>query len=785
MDHNNISDGTNPDFNELLATYTQHWKWFLLSLFLCVALALAYIKYATPKYAATGTIQIIEEKNAGGIDVFQELGILSNSKNNVEDEIQILTSRSNFIEVVNNLNLNIRIIALGNIRKSEIYKNPPININFIAEDTLVNKANIDLYITLDSDTSFTFQEEEEDSSKSFAFGNNVPTSVGNIVITPNIPFFENYKGREILVQIRPVSTIAQAYKKRLEANLADDFSSIVSLYLEDSKRQKAMDIINNLVGIYNQNSITDKKTIADKTANFIDERIADISTNLSSVDQTAQDFKSDRGLTDIAAQSNINLNVGAANQQELANTQTQMNIAASMKDLVDQEGDYEVLPANIGLNDPTIANTTQQYNQLVLERERLLKSSNAKNPVIVNLDQQLEGLRNTMQSSLNSTVNNLGLRVNTLSGQQAIINSRIYSAPKNERALRDITRRQQTTESLYLYLLQKKEEAQVAAASTAPKSKIIDRAFAPSPGPVAPRKKVVLLASIIMGLLIPFGIFYIKDLLDNKVENMNGVEKLVTDIPILGELPRLTRKDRHLIDSADRSVLAEALRIIRTNLDYLIKTKRSKGGSKGNKIFITSGLSGEGKTFLSTNLSVILSSSGKKVLLIGADVRNPKFDQFFSGDNFGKKIRKSGGKEKGLTEFLLEKNLEMKDIAKTMEISNNTFDVIYSGAIPPNPAELLLNDRMNVILEEASLRYDYVIVDTAPLLLVTDTLLINSLADHMIYVVRANQTEEKTLQFPIKLQNEGKIKGLSFVVNDVRLNNLGYGGKYGYGYGNK
>jgi capsular exopolysaccharide synthesis family protein len=277
-------------------------------------------------------------------------------------------------------------------------------------------------------------------------------------------------------------------------------------------------------------------------------------------------------------------------------------------------------------------------------------------------------------------------------------------------------------------------------------------------------------------------VIYAKDLLDNKIHNMSSLEKVTTDTPIIGEIPKLSGKDEKMVVNEDRSVLAESLRIIRTNLDYLINSKKSQG-AKNNLIFITSSVSGEGKTFLSSNLSMILASTNKKVLLIGADIRNPKIYTFFTGSNVDKMKKPSRNKDAGLTEYLHDNTLTSKDIINPMLVHHNTIDVIYSGRIPPNPAELLLNKRIKDLFEEVAYKYDYVIVDTAPLMVVTDTLLITEYADHLIYVTRAGVTETNAVGYPLKLQEEGKIKGLCFVVNDVKSTDLGYGGKYGYGYG--
>ncbi|TMM53775.1 polysaccharide biosynthesis tyrosine autokinase [Maribacter algarum] len=780
LDSQNPTD-KNIDLKEVISGYTKYWKWFVFSGILALILASVYIRYTTPQYAAAAKIQILEDENSSsGLSAFSDLDVLGGGKNKVIDEIELIGSRSNFIDVVKELRLNTKIRVLGNVISTELYNNPPINLNFIAEDSTVNNANFDFYITLSSSTTFGYSEEEDKPVKVYSFGKNISTPMGDIVITPNIESFDKYKDEKLQVSVRPVDMVALGYRSKMNIVNSDDKSNIVDISLEDPIKEKAINIVNSLIKVYNESAVKDKQIIADKTSKFIDDRIAAIYGSLSNVDQDAQDFKTGQGVVDIPVETNINLSAGVANQQELAAARNQLNMAASMSNLVDSQKGYEVLPANLG--DPATNSAIAQYNKLVSERKRLLESSNEKNPIIVNLDQQLDGLKGSLSSSLKSTVDNYSLTVNSLSGQQARFNSKVYSSPKNERALREITRKQQTTEQLYLYLLTKREESQIAVASKEPKSKTIDSGYSVSRFPVSPRKNLVYLASLIFGLLIPFSVIYGKDLLDTKVHNMNSLEKLTTDTPVLGEIPKLSSKEDKLVIKEDRSVLAESLRIIRTNLDYLIKTKMSKEG-KNNVIFVTSSVPGEGKTFLSTNLSMILASTNKKVLLIGADIRNPKIYTFFTGSNVDKMSKPSRNKDAGLTEYLYDNTLNTKDIINPMLVHHNTIDVVYSGRIPPNPAELLMSDRMKELFDEVSDKYDYVIVDTAPLMVVTDTLLISQYANHMIYVTRAGVTENKAVGYPLKLQEEGKIKGLCFVVNDVKNSDLGYGGKYGYGYG--
>ncbi|WP_286814194.1 MULTISPECIES: GumC family protein [unclassified Maribacter] len=777
-----ISLGDSSDLSDLVKGYSKHWKWFVVSAIFFLMLGVIYLRYATPKYKAAAKIQILEDKSASSeLSVFSDLDFLGKGQNNVEDELEILGSRSNLVEVVDNLDLNVVLVELGNVKNSEIYTEKPIKINFLASDSIVNNSKMEFYLEISNNTTFGFSLDRDEPSKIYSYGKNIPTEIGDIVITPNLPHFNKFKDKQIRVSIKPLFIVAESYQEKLVMNPATEFSNILNISLEDANQEKAKDILNNLIFTYNNNAIIDKKAIADKTSTFIDERIKEISTNLTSVDQTAQDFKTTKGVTDIQGEANIALNIGAANRQELENAKTQLNIASGMKDYVSSETGYEVLPSNVGLSDPTIANTTAKYNELVLERNRLLKSADEQNPMIVNLDQQLDGLKQSMQSSLSGMERNLGLQVNNLSSQMSRINSKIYSAPKNEREFRDITRQQQTTESLYLYLLQKREESQITFASSSPKSKVIDNAYQVGDTPVSPQRPKIYLAFLMVGLLLPFSIIYANQLLDNKIHNKVSLEKLINEVPILAELPKMGRNEDMLIRSDDRSVLSESLRILRTNLDYLIKSKNDK---KNNIIFVTSSVPGEGKTFISSNLSMIFANTNKKVLLIGGDVRNPKLYTYFAQkdvDKIGSRSR--GNVDIGLSEYLHDPKIQSKDIINSMLVHSTTFDVIYSGKIPPNPAELLMGNRMGSLLDEMSEKYDYVIVDTAPIMVVTDTMLITDLADHIVYVTRAGVTETKVLEHPVNLWNQGKLKGLTFVVNDVKESNLGYGGKYGYGYG--
>tara|TARA_B100000949_G_scaffold229056_1_gene237447 strand:- start:141 stop:2504 length:2364 start_codon:yes stop_codon:yes gene_type:complete len=771
------------DLKSSLQSYLKHWKWFLLSVLGFGILAFVYLRYTVPQYSAAAKIQILEDKNASSeLSALQDLDFFSGGKTKIEDEVELLKSRGNFTQVVKKLKLNVRYFVLGQIRDSELYGgNFPFSINFISEDSVSNKLKYSFFIDINSNTSFQFGEDEETPFKKKDFGSKVNTEIGDMVLVPNARFISSFKGERLKVVIEPIYSVAARYRNETQVAAADKMSNIINITLNDPNQDRAVDVINELILTNNANAVADKKAIADRTTKFINDRISEIYSNLSSVDESAETFKESRGIADLGSQSNVNFNQSAAGEKQLQEANIQLNIANSMKDLISNQSGYDVIPTNVGLNDQGISSAAQRYNELVYRRDRLLESSNEKNPVIVNLNQQLESLKKGMQSSLNNVTNNLNLQVNSLSKQLSQINSRIYAAPSNERALRDISRKQQTTESLYLYLLQKREESQIAYASAAPKAKIVDSAYG-SNRPISPQPKMVFLLSIIVGLLLPFSVIYAKDLLDNKIHNKLDLEKIAGDIPVIVEVPRLGKKNHRLVKKEDRSVLAESLRILRTNLNYI---QRSHQSPRDNIIFVTSSVPGEGKTFISSNLAAIYANTGKKVLLIGADIRNPKLYDFFATDDMIQdgKMKPRRSTKDGLTEYLVNPNLNVQDIAVPAQVNENAIDIIFSGKIPPNPTELLMNERMEELFKTVSELYDYVVVDTAPLMVVTDTVLISEYASQILYVVRAGVTERKVLDFPMKLKKEGKLKGLSFVVNNVKQTNLGYGGKYGYGYG--
>ncbi|OQD43069.1 tyrosine protein kinase [Croceivirga radicis] len=769
------------DFRELLFRYVRHWKLFLLFVFAALFLAFLKLRYSVPKYQINAKIQIVEEGGAGELNVLKDLNVFGAEGNTeITDEIELLKSRENFIEVVRKLKLNIKYSLLGNVRDTELYDNYPFTINFITEDSLLNKYSHTFFVKVLSKTEFRYALEADEEGEKITFGSNISTdNLGDIILIPEEEKrLKGFYNKLIKVSINPVPFVAESYRNNVTVSAAGEYSRILNISFKDAIPERGIAILNSLIARNNLNEVEDKKAVADRTSEFINDRIAEIYSNLSSVDESAENYKESKGIADLGGQSSVNFQQSAASEQELQSANIQLSIASSMQNVISDQNGYEVIPTNVGLTDSNIDRAAAQYNELVSQRNRLLESSNEKNPVIVKLDQQLEGLKKSMQSSLNNVTNNLNLRVNSLSKSLSKINSRIYAAPSNERALRDISRKQQTTESLYLYLLQKREEAQIAFASAAPKSKVVDNAHLANPIPVEPKRKIIYLAALMLGLFIPFSIIYVKDLMDNKVGNMVTLQKVIGEgHSVLAEIPNVKNKEELIVKRRDRSILAESLRILRTNLDYVLRMRNKE--QRGHRILVTSSVSGEGKTFVSSNLALIFSSTDKKVLLIGADIRNPKIFSFFGNEQKSRKDNVGFG----LTEFLSGEKLEPVDLINTLHIGESKIDVIYSGDIPPNPSELLLSERITELMDIVSSQYDYIIIDSAPLLAVTDTLLIEKYADQVLYITKSGVTEKRILEYPLNLYKEGKLRSLSFIVNGVKETNLGYGGKYGYGYG--
>lgn len=770
------------DLREELEKYLRRWPLFVVGVIFCLGLAFLYLHYTTPVYNTVATV-IIKDEEKGGmpneLSAFADMGLLGGmSTSSIENEIGILKSKRLITNVAKDLNLNIRYFYAESIPPTEVFSERPFNIQLLAFDEqkfekLAKEEEIEpLVFTILSDSTYHLQIEDRDFSKKMNFGESFSLPYAEISVTPNlIDLSEAAEKGEIKVTFSTLEDAAANYREKVAVNLTDKNSSLIELNLEDPVKSKAQQILNQLIHQYNQEAIADKNLVSQNTADFIEDRLAIITQELDSVETNKERFKKTNQLTDIEAESKLFIeNASDFRNRQLA-VETQLELARTMIEYLksDKEG---LLPANLGFEEggnEGVANIINSYNQLVLERDRILAGSTENNPVIVNLNNQISQIRANVLESLNNMKTSLLIAKKDLDTQEAKIDAQIAKVPSKEKQFRNIERQQNIKEALYLFLLQKREETSLSLAVTAPKAKIVDAAYS-SHEPVSPKPKIILLAALILGLLLPFLYIYIKNLLNNKVQNRTDIEDVTKEIPIVGEVPRIGRKESDLITNNDRSVLAESFRILHTNLQYLLINAGDK--FEGNTIFVTSTVKGEGKTFVAFNTALTLAHSGKKVLLVGGDLRNPQLQRYET----------DARSFLGVSDYLINDELKLNELI-TPSNAHSDVHLLASGSIPPNPSELWRRKKTASLFKDLEGKYDYVIVDTAPCMLVTDTFLINKYADIILYVTRAGYTEKKLLNFALDAKKEGKLHNVSFVLNDVELANFGYGNKYGYAYG--
>jgi len=542
------------------------------------------------------------------------------------------------------------------------------------------------------------------------------------------------------------------------------YSKVLNLSIKESDIDKGVAVLNNLIEQYNADGINDKNEIAKVTTNFLDDRLILISNELAAIESTASQYKTGRGMIDINSGADIYLQSSAMAESEMITANTQLQLVNYMLDELTKSKTGDLLPGNIGLSDPTIINMIENYNELVLQRNRVLKSSSERNPIIVNLDSQLAVVRNNLVGSLNALRSSAQIQINAISRKEGSISSKIASAPKFEMEYKNIVRDQETKNALYLFLLQKREESILSNAVKVEKAKIIDPAYS-NGYPSSPNKLLTYVGALLLGFLIPFLFVYIKNLLDVKVHDEKDLRHL--NIPYLGDVPLSASKTKLFIKDGDNTNIAESFRYVRTNLSFMLGDK-----DLGKTIFVTSTQSGEGKTFASINLASSLAISGKKTLLLAMDLRAPKISHYL-----GIKTPPPG-----VTNYIKDKDLTIGDILKT-DTGVEQLHFIASGDVPPNPVELLMSSRIKELFEILGGIYEYIIVDTAPVGLVTDTIQISKFADLTIYVIKANFLDKRMLDIPGKLHSENKLPNMAILINGSDQEKNAYG--YGYGYGIK
>ena len=772
MDNSQELQEKDINIRELIKPYLDRWLWFVVGAFLALLGGYLFIKLSTPIYRTETTILVKDAKNnklpEGASGLFDLSGIGGMNVNSIENEIEILKSKKLIEQVVKDLGLTAEVYQEDAFTKKELYKDTsPIIINVIGEKKEASDEQKKLDILLEiKGSELTLSSDKMPDIIRTTYNKTISLPNANIIIQKN-PAYKGEKIEELLLKVYNTERIVNYYREILSIAPKEKDATVIGITLDLPIKAKTQDFLNKLVVVYNQDAINDKNSESKKTKDFIDERIAIIAKELGDVENEKQSFKTENQITDIATETKINLETNAQARARQLEVDSQLELTSALMDYLSKQGDYQILPNNVGLSDASAGNVINSYNQLIIERNRLLENSTAQNPVVIDITKKINSMRFSVMETLSKNRTGLQLERNKYLEEQGKLMSRISKVPTQEKLFRSIERQQQIKENLYLLLLQKREETQLSLAVTAPKAKIVDYAHS-TEKPVAPKKLIIMLAALLVGIVLPFGVIYIKELLDNKIKTKHDIEKL-SETVVLAELPKIRKGESDIVGRNDLSPMAEAFRILITNMNFMIPKKE-----KGKVVFVTSTIKGEGKTFVSVNLALTLANPNRKVIIIGSDIRNPQLQRYDKNSRI----------YMGLTEFLYDENVTLDKIIHQSNM-NPHLDVIYSGAIPPNPTELLTNGRYQVLLETLKPLYDYIIVDTAPLMLVTDTFLFADLADTTLYVTRSNYTEEKLIDFANKNIKANKIKNVGFVLNDVSKSNLGYGNKYGYGSGAK
>lgn len=761
------------NIREEIEKYLVDWKWFVLGVLISLTLAFFYLKYSTPQYSANSSIMLKDNKKSGisaELAAVSDLGIVGGSSlNNTDNEIEILKSRKIVGQVVDSLNLTITYFVKNGIKETEIYTNSPFKILNLKLNKYFENRDTIFTIKEISKNEFELHNLDGDFIKKYAFGGKIVTKIGSFTVKRKYDTYDLDLSNGLIVKITSRNKKIDSYISRVSISLANKNSSVLRLSIKDPVKRKSEDFLNELVRQYNLDAILDKKEVSLKTSKFIGERLFKVQQDLADIEDKVKDFKVKKGITGEPKEAELVLEASSRNNSKIIEIQSQLRLAKSLrKDLIDYPENTDYLPQNLGFKDLVLSQSIVSYNELVRRKKKISKSAGGKNPELIEIDYEIISERKNIARSINNLVNSLNIQLSQLKKESSRIRSKVISIPVLERGIIDMRRQNEIIAGQYSYLLKKKEDADISLAVVVPNAKIIDSAY--SNGlPVSPKKKIVYLAALFLGLIIPFVLLYVRDLLDTKVHNKRDLENEIS-VPYIGDIPKADSKEKIVVSNDARSSISEAFRLIRTNLDFMLSSKRNQSKT----IFITSTTSGEGKSFISINLASTLAQSGKKVLLMGMDLRAPKVTEYLGIPN-----------RKGVTNYITDYDLQLDDIKFNIP-QVPELDIIASGVIPPNPSELLMSRRIENIFEIVKSDYDIIIVDTAPVNLVTDTLLISKYSDMFLYVVRANYLDKRLLAVPQNLYNEKRLPNMAVVLNDTdpkRQYGYGYGyGGYGYGY---
>ena len=767
------------DIQEVLFKYLIHWPWFLGAVLICLFGAWLYLHMATPVYNISATVLIKDDKKGGGAGMASELenlgldGLISSSQN-IDNEIEVLRSKTIAKEVVIDLNLYILYKDEDEFPAKDMYKTSPVQVSLLPQEAELLDEPIVVEMSLHPQGSLdvSVKVEDEEYQKHFEKLPAVfPTNKGtlaffqtpdSVLVSKNIEDANSEeKVRNIKAIINHPLRVARWYCTNMIIEPTSKTTSVAVISLKNSSLRRGQDFINKLLEMYNINTNNDKNEIAQKTAEFIDERIGIISRELGSTEESLEAFKRNAGITDLMSEAQIALTGNAEYEKKRVENQTQINLVEDLRKYM-KKNEYEVLPSNIGLRDVGLVTQIERYNEMLVERKRLLRTSTENNPAIINLDTSIRAMATNVEVTLERTLQGLFITKADLDREANRYLRRISDAPGQERQYVSIARQQEIKAGLYLMLLQKREENAITLAATANNAKIIDDAIADEI-PVSPKGKMIYLIALVLGVGIPVGVIYLINLTKFRIEGRSDVEKL-TSLPIVGDIPLTDEKQGAIaVFENQNNLMSETFRNIRTNLQFMLENDKKV-------ILVTSTVSGEGKSFISANLAISLSLLGKKVVIVGLDIRKPGLNKVFNIPR----------KEVGITQYLANPEKNLMDLVQLSDVSKNLY-ILPGGTVPPNPTELLARDGLDKAIETLKKNFDYVILDTAPVGMVTDTLLIGRVADLSVYVCRADYTHKNEYTLINELAEKDKLPSLCTVINGLDLKKRKYGYYYGYG----
>lgn len=768
------------NFQTIYTAVILHWKWFVLSLIICMGSAMIYLRYKTPVYQAYAKLLIKDDDSRGrggksGVLTTSNLGIMSNSTG-IDNEMEILSSLSIAQQAVRDLKLYVNYSLEGKVKDHLIYNSEPISVDL--DPSHLEKLNYPISLEINrKGSSYTITGEylnpktgvKNSIEKTItSFPTRIDTKTGIITLQSNGDRGLLPEGRALKVTILSPKSVAAKYAGSLSVSQTSKTTTIAELVLKDESPQRAVDYLRQLAICYNRQANEDKNEIAVRTEEFINGRLEKINAELGSTEGSLEEYKKRNNMVELkmnAAQAVQNQDVYS---QKLAEANTQMALLNSISEYMnDPSNKYQTLPSNVGLSDASATSLIDKYNDIVITRNRLLRSASESSPTVTPLTAQLDDLTSSIKRAMIQARKSMEIERNNIANMYGRYASQTNATPEQERILTQIGRQQDVKSGLYLMLLQKREENSISLAATADKGKLID-----DPqymGKVSPKNSMIMLIALIMGLAIPAGIIFVINFMRYKIEGHDDVAKL-TSLPIIADVAIASEtaktKADIVVHENQNNQMEEVFRSLRTNLQFVMAENEKV-------ILFTSSTSGEGKTFTAANLAVSFALLDKKVVLVGLDIRKPRLAELFEINDH----------QHGITNLLTQPDPTAADVKKQIlksGISNN-LDILMAGPIPPNPAELVARKSLDQVIDILKETYDYVLIDSAPVGLVTDTLQIGRVANATVFLCRADYTPKEAFGYINDLAKEKKLPNMCVVINGIDMSKKKYGYYYGYG----